>query len=158
VPPPGDDGTPSSGPTHLELSDVYLLTEGPDGPAAVPGLRLGLDDQKVTLAKGDGTVVWSTPWENVAELATPERSKLPDGEDGVVLVVTPHQERAHRFVVPSESPPSLEATLESVARRHGVAADPPERTLPAYIVAGAVVVVAGTVAILLLAAGHIVHL
>ena len=144
--------------TVLRFAGVYLLTAGPQGPTAVPGLQLALDEAGVTLAKGDGTTVWSAPWGEIAELATPERSKLPDGGTGLVVVVTTRQQRSHRFVVPADQPSALESALDSLARRHQVAPALTPRTQPAALVIGAVVVAAVVVAVLLLAAGHVIHL
>lgn len=143
---------------HLRFDGVYLLTSGPDGPTAVPGLHLALEDGGVTLAKGDGSPVWTAGWDQVAEVATPERSTLPDGTSGVVLVVTTRQDRSHRFVVPAGQPAALEAALGSLARSHGVAPPPPEPTQPVALVVGVIAVVAVVVAVLLLAAGHVIHL
>jgi hypothetical protein len=144
--------------TLLRFAGVYLLTSGPQGPTAVPGLQLALDEAGVTLAKGDGTAVWSAPWDEIAELAWPERSKLPDGDSGVVVVITTRQQRAHRFVVPAAQPAALEAALDSLARRHQVAPPAVEHAQPAPLVIGAIAVAAVVIAVLLLAAGHIIHL
>ncbi len=152
------EAVPSVADVVLRFSGTYLLTTGPDGPAAVPGLQITFDGAGITVAKDNGTAVWSTTWVETAELATPERSKLPDGRSGVVVVVTTRLERTHRFVVPAEKPAALEAALGSLAHRHGVAPLPTVKTQSLPIVIGAVVVAAAAVAVLLLAAGHVIHL
>lgn len=144
--------------TALRFPDVYLLTSGPQGPTAIPGLQLGLDDAGITLSKYDGAAVWAAGWAEIAEVATPERSRLPDGGNGVVVVVTTRQQRSHRFVVPAARPAALEEALDSLARRHAVAPPPPQRSQPALAVIGAIVVVGAIVLVLLLAAGHVIHL
>ncbi len=128
--------------TVLRFSGVYLLTTGPQGLTAVPGLQLTLDGTGLTVAKNDDEVVWTAPWGEVAELATPEPSKLPDGADGLVVVVTTREKRSHRFV----------------ARRFIVVPRATPRSQSAPVVVGAIVIAAAVVAALLLAAGHVVHL
>ena len=142
----------------LRFGGVYLLANGPDGPTAIPDLQLEFGERGVTLSKDDDTIVWAAPWAEIAQLATPERSKPPDGANGVVLVITPHAARAHRFVVPADRPAALEAALNSLARRQHIAPDRPERSQSVVLVTGVIVVVVAVVVVLLLAADHLIHL
>ena len=69
------------------MPDVYLLTEGKEGDVAVPHLTLTFLDSGLALDKADGEAVWDSPWGGLEEMAPVERSVLPDGRDGVVIVV-----------------------------------------------------------------------
>ena len=77
--------------SHMEEAwsarDVYLLTEGADGPIAVPHLTLTFRASDVALGTPDGEVVWDSPWGQLEEMSPVERSVLPDGRDGVVITV-----------------------------------------------------------------------
>jgi hypothetical protein len=125
----------------------------------VPGLRITIDEDGVTLGKSEGTPVWVARWEDVLELATAERTKLPDNSNGLVVMVTTIQHRAHRFVLPANDPSQLEAGLAALARRKGVepVEAPAERSLPtvAWVVFSATAV---ALLLLLLSAGHVIHL
>lgn len=72
----------------ITLDDVFLLTLGPNGPTAVPNLRLVLEQQGIGLFKNDGTPVWSCSWIDVVEIALGDPSQLPNKRDGVVLAVS----------------------------------------------------------------------
>lgn len=141
----------------LRFVDAYLLTSGHGGPMAVPELTLELGEAGVALSRADTTAIWAAGWDEISELAAPERSKLPDGGPGVVLVIT-GKGRSHRFVVPADRPARLEAMLDALARRHGVSPERPERSKPPVVVVGVLVVLAGALTVLLLAAGHIIRL
>ncbi len=157
--PPQSDRPGPSSPGALAVKrflGVYLLTLGADGPTAVPGLALELGDVGVALTKADGAPVWACGWDEVCELSTPERAQLPEGGHGVVVVIATIDGRSHRFVVPATQPGSLEASLNSLARRHNVSPESPERSRPVFVVIGALVILAGALAVLLLSAGHIV--
>ena len=142
----------------LRFSGAYLLTVGPDGPVAVPGLQMTFDRAGVTLAKKDGAAVWSAAWPEIGELSTPERSKLPDGSDGVVVVVTTRLGQSHRFVVPAEDAAALESALNSLAHHHDVAPSAAVKTQSWPLVIGAVLMAGAAVTVLLLAAGHVIRL
>jgi hypothetical protein len=156
VPPEPLSGTDIE--TQLRLSGVFLLTEGPDGPTAVPGLTLELTRAGLSIAKMDETPVWSASWEDVVELATPERSRLPDGASGVVLTVETSRGRIHRFVLPSREPDRLEAALETLADQMGISpARRPRHHSPVLAIL-VLLATAAAVTVLLLAAGHVIHL
>lgn len=152
--------TPPDGPPEgtWRFDGVYLLTTGPDGPTAVPGLILELGNRGVGLWRADGAPVWIPTWDEITELSAPERSRLPGAGHGVVVLITATDGRAHRFVIPTASPGSLEASLNSLARRRNVSPERPERSQPAFVVIGALIVLAAALALLLLSAGHIVSL
>ncbi len=143
--------------TQLRFSGVYLLASLADGLGAVPNLVLELGEGGVTLSKEDDVTIWTTPWEDVAEIATPERSDLPDGSKGLVCVVTTRQRRSHRFVIASGDPSALEAALFSFAIEHGVRTDVPERSVPAIIAGAVLLATTAVVTLLLLMAGHVIH-
>jgi len=142
----------------LRFGGTYLLTSGPQGPTAVPDLVLELDDSGVALSKADATAVWRADWDGIAGLATPERSRVPDGGHGVVVVITERSGRSHRFVVPARRPARVESALDTLARGHDASPERPERSLPVLVVVAVVVLLAAALALLLLAAGHIIHL
>ncbi len=82
------------------MPDVYLLTEGRDGVVAVPRLTLTFLDSGLALDKADGGSVWESDWGGLEEMSPVERSVLPDGREGVVIVVVEQGRRhSHRFVL-----------------------------------------------------------
>jgi hypothetical protein len=146
---------PHGAPDHLRLTDVLLLTEGPEGPTAVPQLALTLDGDGVTVHKMTGGFVWQAPWDQVTELSSPERSTTEDGGAGAVVVVSADSRR-HRFVVPVTDPAALQDKVARIASDHGVSSGR-LRLGPHPLVAAAVVLVTGAaVAALLLLAGHVI--
>ena len=88
------------------MPDVYLLTEGADGRVAVPHLTLTFDAAGLALDKTDGEPVWFCGWDQLREMAPVERSVLPDGRAGVVVLVVEHggRRRQHRFVLATTIP------------------------------------------------------
>ncbi|HEY5244904.1 MAG TPA: hypothetical protein VIJ60_04495 [Acidimicrobiales bacterium] len=198
----------------LRFADAYHLTSGTPGPSAVAGCQLDLGRRGVTVRDPDGTPIWSAPWSAVTGLTAVERTTLPDGRTGIVVVVSarpsmtsPEAVDVHRVVVPTDQPASLEAQLVAVARARGIEPEPDarpdmtapigvvpdeavpvgaapdvagpddaapdvdsstasvdvrpdgaDRSLPIFVVAPAVVGVGAVVAVLLLAAGHVIHL
>jgi hypothetical protein len=144
--------------SQLRFSGVYLLSSLSDGPGAIANLQLELGEGAITLTKEDGVTIWTTPWEEVTEIATPDRADLPDGSKGVVWVVTTRQRRSHRFVIASDDPSALEAALSSSGIEHGVRSDVPDRSVPAIVAVAVLVATAAVVTLLLLMAGHVIHL
>jgi hypothetical protein len=69
------------------VADVYLLTEGGDAAVAVPHLTLTVLDSGIALEKADGGPVWDSAWAGLEEMSPGARSELPDGRDGLVIVV-----------------------------------------------------------------------
>ncbi len=151
--------TAKTGRSHsVRLDDVSLLTTDANGPIMVPCLVLFLDDTGIVVDKDSGEQVWASMWSEIFELSTPERSRTPGGERGVVVVVTAPDGGEHRFVVPVRRPASLEKSLGAIARKHGAAPDRPDRPQSKILAAFVVVVSAAAVAVLLLMAGHVIHL
>jgi hypothetical protein len=193
----------------LRFADAYHLTSGTPGPSAVAGCQLDLGRRGVTLRDPDGTPIWSAPWSAVTGLTAVERTTLPDGRTGIVVVVRARPpvtslEAAdiHRVVVPADQPAAVEEQLVALARARGIEPEPDpgpddakpdvaasidgmpveavpvdpapdgdastgrgdirpdgaDRSLPIFVVAPAVVGVGAVVAVLLLAAGHVIHL
>jgi hypothetical protein len=203
----------------LRFADAYHLTSGTPGPSAVAGCQLDLGRRGVTLRDPDGTPIWSAPWSAVTGLTAVERTTLPDGRTGIVVVVrarpsmtSPEAVDVHRVVVPADQPAAVEEQLVALARARGIEPEPDarpdmtapigvvpigvvpdeavpigvvpdvagpddaapdvdtsaggvdaprdgaDRSLPIFVVAPAVVGVGAVVAVLLLAAGHVIHL
>ncbi len=193
----------------LRFADAYHLTSGTPGPSAVAGCQLDLGRRGVTLRDPDGTPIWSAPWSAVTGLTAVERTTLPDGRTGIVVIVrarpsvtSPEAADLHRVVVPADQPAAVEEQLVALARARGIEPEPghgpvdavpvdavaidpvaedvepvnavpdadastdggdappdgADRSLPIFVVAPAIVGVGAVVAVLLLAAGHVIHL
>jgi hypothetical protein len=141
------------------VPDVFLLTDGADGPAAIPHLALTFMRQGLELHKADGEPVWNSAWADLSEMSPVDRSVLPDGRDGVVMLVVERAERRrHRFVLASSNAVSTEASIRGLARAHGLQTNatrrPVLRSLNVLIAVAAVVVMT----LLLLQAAHAIHL
>ena len=140
------------------MPGVYLLTAGPEGELAVPHLTLTFLDAGLALQKADGEPVWDSAWAELEELSALERSVLPDGRAGVVIVVVERGHRSrHRFVMATDDPVSTEAAVRTRAAAHGLRT---RSTRPAVsrLVMGVVVLAAlATVTALLLSAAHVIH-
>jgi len=149
----------AAGEVHrLDLRGVYLLSGNGDEPATVPDLHLALDEDGVRVTRPDGSGVWSAPWGEVLELAPSGHASLPDGGRGVELTVRSTSGVAHRFVAPSDNAGVLEERIGTLAGRHGVAPTSADRPAPALLVGAVLLATAAVVAVLLLAAGHVIHL
>jgi hypothetical protein len=139
------------------IGDVYLLTDGTDGRVAVPELRIDFVPDGLVLAKADDETVWSCRWDELGGLTTAEHSVIPDGREGIVMVVAERSGRRHRFVLPSDAPAELEVRLREMATVHGLASDRPGRAASRMVTALVVLATGGTLAVLLLAADHVIH-
>jgi hypothetical protein len=149
----------AAGEVHrLDLRGVYLLSGDGGETTTVPDLRLSLDEDGVAVAGPDGSEVWGAPWSGIVELAAPGHASLPDGGRGLELTVRSTSGVAHRFVAPSDDPGVLEERIGALATRHGVAPASADRPAPALLVAAVLIATAAVVAVLLLAAGHVIHL
>jgi hypothetical protein len=138
---------------------VYLLTEGPDGRVAVPHLELTFLDHGISVDKSDGEEVWRAAWSDLEELVTAERSELPGGRDGVVIVVVERGgQRRHEFVLPTDDPVSTESAVQACARAHRLHTNPPHRPVARVLTAAVAVAAAATLTVLLLSAEHVIRL
>ena len=100
------------------MPDVYLLTEGQEGEVAVPHLTLTFLDSGLALEKADGEPVWDSAWAELEELSPVERSVLPDGRAGVVIMVVERGRRGrHRFVLATDDAAVTEAARQGARRR-----------------------------------------
>ncbi len=141
------------------MPDVFLLTEGAGGRVAVPHLTLTFFSSGVALDKTDGESVWFSNWTELREMSPVERSVLPDGREGVVILLTERSRRGqHRFVLPTRDAGSTEASIRDRATAHGLRVrrqrPPVSRALTVSIVLAA----AGTLTVLLLSAAHVFRL
>jgi hypothetical protein len=141
------------------VPDVYLLTEGGAGEVAVPHLALTFLDTGLALAKADGEPVWDSDWSDMEEMSHLERSVLPDGRAGVVIIVVERgRERSHRFVLGTEDAASTEAGVRDRAAAHGLRRRAPRRAVSRLLMAVVAVAALGALAVLLLAATHVIRL
>jgi hypothetical protein len=140
------------------VPDVYLLTEGREGAVAVPHLTLTFRDSGITLDKADGEPVWDSEWSGLDEMAPVERSVLPDGRAGVVVVVVERGRRhSHRFVLGTDDAAVTEAAIRDRAAAHGLRSRAPRRAVSRVLLAVVVVAALGAMAALLLSAAHVIH-
>jgi hypothetical protein len=141
------------------VPDVYLLTEGPAGDVAVPDLRLTFTDSGLALDRADGARVWDTAWDGLEEMSPVERSILPDGRDGVVMVVVEQgRELRHRFVLGTDDAASTEALIRDRAAAHGLRSRSPRRAVSRPLMTVVVLAALAAMAALLLSATHVIHL
>jgi hypothetical protein len=137
---------------------VYLLTDGPDGRVAVPNLHLTFRRDRISVDKSDGEEVWSAAWSDLDELSTVERSELPGGRDGVVIIVVERgRRRRHQFVLPTNDPASTESTIHHRARSHRLRTNSPRRAVSRLLTVAIVLAAAATLTALLLSAVHAIH-
>ncbi len=140
------------------MPDVYLLTEGREGAVAVPHLTLTFRDSGIRLDKADGEPVWDSKWSGLDEMAPVERSVLPDGRAGVVVVVVERGRRhSHRFVLGTDDAAVTEAAIRDRAAAHGLRSRAPRRAVSRLLLALVVMAALGAMAALLLSAAHVIH-
>lgn len=140
------------------VPDVYLLTTGSDGTVAVPHLRLTFRENGLELAKADGEMVWQCSWSDLVEMAPIERSVLPDGTDGVVMVVVERdRRRRHRFVLATDDPAATEALIRGRAGHHGLRTRWPRPAVSRLLTLVIVAAFAVTMTLLLLSAVHVIR-
>jgi hypothetical protein len=141
------------------VPDVYLLTAGADGTVAVPHLRLTFRESGLELDKADGELVWDCDWSDLAEMAPIERSVLPDGRDGVVMVVVERDgRRRHRFVLATDDAETTEDVIRSRAGNHGLRTRWPRPAVSRLLTVVIVLAFAITLTLLLLSAVHVIRL
>jgi len=140
------------------VSDVYLLTSGSDGPIAVPHLRLTFREGGLELDKADGEMVWDCDWSDLVEMAPIERSVLPDGKDGVVMVVVEREHRRrHRFVLATDDADATEDFIRGRAGSHGLRTQWPRPAVSRMLTVAVVAAFAVTMTLLLLSAVHVIR-
>jgi hypothetical protein len=140
------------------VRDVYLLTEGDEGPIAVPHLELTFMHDGLELDKPNGEAVWNTAWSDLQEMSPVERSVLPDGSEGVVmLVVDRSRRRRHRLVLATSDAAATEAAIRGRARAHGVETKRSRRAVSRVLNVFLVLVAAAVMTALLLQAAHVIH-
>jgi hypothetical protein len=140
------------------VPDVYLLTAGSNGPVAVPQLRLTFRESGLELVKADGELVWDCDWSDLVEMAPVERSVLPDGKDGVVMVVVErNRRRRHRFVLATEDADETESFIRGRAGTHGLRTRWPRPAVSRLLTMGIIAAFAVTVTLLLLSALHVIQ-
>ena len=140
------------------VPDVYLLTAGSEGPVAVPNLRLTFRQSGLELDKADGELVWDCGWSDLVEMAPIERSVLPDGKEGVVMVVVErHRRRRHRFVLATDDPDATEDLIRGRAGTHGLRTRWPRPAVSRLLTLAIIAAFAVTLTLLLLSAVHVIH-
>ena len=140
------------------VADVYLLTAGSDGPVAVPDLTLTFREGGLELDKADGELVWECEWSDLVEMAPIERSVLPDGKDGVVMVVVERdRRRRHRFVLTTDDADATEDFIRGRAGTHGLRTRWPRPAVSRLLTLVIVAAFALTITLLLLSAVHVIR-
>jgi hypothetical protein len=140
------------------VPDVYLLTVGSDGPVAVPHLRLTFRQSGLELDKADGELVWDCDWSDLVEMAPTERSVLPDGKDGVVMIVVERdRRRRHRFVLATDDADATEDLIRGRAGTHGLRTRWPRPAVSRLLTLAIIAAFAVTLTLLLLSAVHVIH-
>jgi hypothetical protein len=138
------------------VPDVYLLTGGKEGAVAVPNLTLTFSESGLALHKADGDPVWDSPWGELEEMSPVERSVLPDGRDGVVVVVVERGRKGrHRFVLASDDNGSTETAIRGRAAAHGLRTKPAKRAVSRVLTVLIVLAALGVITALLLSAVHV---
>lgn len=143
------------------MPDVYLLTTGPEGELAVPHLTLTFLHPGLVLDKANGERIWHCGWAELEEMSPVERSVLPDGRAGLVVVVVERgrqgRQGRHRFVLITDDVLGAETAVRARAAAHGLRSS----TRPAVsrpLMVGIVLAALATITALLLSAAHVIHL
>jgi hypothetical protein len=140
------------------VPDVYLLTDGSSGEVAVPHLTLTFRDTGLELDKPDGEAVWDCDWSELQEMTPVERSVLPDGRDGVVIVVVERdRRRRHRFVLATDDAEATEESIRGRAGTHGLQTRWPRPAVSKLLMVAVVGALAATLTVLILSAVHVIH-
>jgi hypothetical protein len=140
------------------VPDVYLLAEGRSGESAVPHLTLTFLDSGLVLEQADGDTLWHGAWAELRQMAPVARSVLPDGRDGVVVVVVErHRGRRHHFVLTTDDVGSMEAEVRGRAAAHGLRTNEAARAVSRPLTAAVALAALATLALLLLSAAHVIH-
>jgi hypothetical protein len=149
---------PHMGQDGWTATDVYLLTEGADGTVAVPNLVLTFSGQGIELDRADGGMVWDCRWNELEEMSPVERSVLPDGQDGVAIVVVERDgRRGHRFVLVADDPDLTESWIRERAEAHGLRSTTPRARVSRLLLVTIGLALGATLTVLLLSAAHVIH-
>jgi hypothetical protein len=147
-----------AGEEEWSVPDVYLLTAGPEGEVAVPHLTLTILESGLALHKADGEPVWDSPWTALQEMSPVERSVLPDGRDGVVIMVVERGvRRRHRFVLASDDSGSTEDAIRGRAAAHGLRTRSARPAVSRALMGVIVLATLAALTALLLSAVHVIH-
>ena len=139
------------------MPDVYLLTEGAGQRVAVPHLTLTFLDSGLALDKTDGERVWFSSWDQLREMAPVGRSVLPDGRDGVVILVVQHGGRGRHRLVLAADDPVTEAAIRDRAAAHGLRTNSEKPAVSRRLTVSIALCGAAVMAVLLLSAVHLIH-
>jgi hypothetical protein len=140
------------------VTDVYLLTQTADGTLAVPNLALTFSVEGIELDKADGGVVWDCRWDELEEMSPVERSVLPDGRDGVAVVMVEREgRRGHRFVLAADDADLTEGWIRERAKAHGLRSATPQAPVPRLLLVTIGLALGVTLTVLLLSAAHVIH-
>ena len=139
------------------VPDVFLLTEGSGGEVAVPHLTLTFRDRGLELDKANGESVWDCDWSDLQEMTPVERSVLPDGREGVVMVVVERDRRRHRFVLATDDAEATEESIRGRAGTYGLRTRWPRPAVSRLLMVAVVGAAAVTLLLLLLSAAHVIH-
>jgi hypothetical protein len=119
-------------------------------------LELDLGGAEVVARRPDGEVVRASAWDEL-DRVTARPAVLPSGARGVLVDAEPARGQPSRWAVPGRRPGAVEAAVEAAARRHGVDPGTPDGAPSLLLTLPLVLLTGGVVALLLLAAGHVVH-
>jgi hypothetical protein len=140
------------------VPDVYLLTAGQEGDMAVPHLTLTFLDSGLELDKAVGERIWDSGWAGLEEMSPVERSVLPDGRAGVVIVVLERDRKGrHRFVLATDDPLGTEAEIRARAAAHGLRTSSARPAVSRLLMLGIALAGLATITALLLSAVHVIH-
>jgi hypothetical protein len=140
------------------VPDVYLVPDGRLGELAVPHLTLRFLDSGLLLEQADGDPVWRGAWADLKEMTPVARSVLPDGRDGVVVMVVERTRgRRRHFVLATDDVGSMEAEIRDRAAAHGLRTAVAAHAVSRPLTVGVVVAALVTVTLLLLSAVHVIH-
>jgi hypothetical protein len=139
------------------VTDVYLLTESADGTVAVPDLALRFSGEGIELDRADAGAVWDCRWDELEEMSPAERSVLPDGRDGVAIVIVERDgRRVHRFVLAADDADLTEGWIRDRAHAHGLRSATPQAPVSRLLLVTIGLALGATLTVLLLSAAHVI--
>ena len=103
--------------------------------------------------------MWFSNWTDLREMSPVERSVLPDGREGVVILLTERsRRRQHRFVLTTRDAVATEASLRDRAAAHGLRTRRPRPPVSRALTWSIALATAGALTVLLLSAAHVFRL